>query len=127
MIVLNYAHPLTSEQRAQIAALVGAEAEIRNLPLHIDRAMPLADVARALADDVGLDGEQWQTLPIVVNPPGLAPLALALLAEMHGRRGDFVPVLNIRPVLGSLPMRYEVAEVVDLQSLRLNARKRWRR
>ena len=59
----------------------------------------------------GVDPEAWQTTPLVLNPPALAPLALALLAELHGRCGGFPALLNVRPVADSLPTRYEVAEL----------------
>lgn len=36
----------------------------------------------------------------------------------------FVPALNIRPVAGALPPRYELAEIVALQALRDAARER---
>jgi len=81
-------------------------------------------VARDLADAAGLAPDEWQTLPLVINPPGLAPLALALIAEIHGRCGYFPPILNLRPVPDSVPPRYEVAEVVNLQHVRDAARQR---
>lgn len=68
--------------------------------------------------------EEWQATPIVLNPPALAPVALALIAEIHGRSGGFPALLHVRPVEGSLPTRYEIAEVVNLQALRLDARGR---
>ncbi|MFN3763696.1 MAG: CRISPR-associated protein Csx15, partial [Anaerolineae bacterium] len=48
----------------------------------------------------------------------------ALLAELHGRCGYFPAMLRVRPVPGSTPPRYEVAEIVNLQMLREEARKR---
>lgn len=122
MILLNFAHPLTAEQVAQAAALLGEQPTVRDIAVQVDRSRPIATVAAELADAVGLSGVEWQTLPLVVNPPGLAPLALALGAELHGRCGHFVPVLNIRPVEGAVPPRYEVGEVVNLQEVRETAR-----
>ncbi len=52
------------------------------------------------------------------------PLALALIAELHGRCGYFPPILNIRPAPGALPPSYDVAEIVNLQALRDTARGR---
>jgi hypothetical protein len=124
MLLLNYAHPLTPEQREQAAALLGAAPEVRDIPTHVDRARPLAQVAAELADAAGLTAAAWQTTRLALNPPSLAPLALALLAELHGRCGYFIPILNIRPAAGALPPRYELAEVVALQALRDTARAR---
>lgn len=124
--MLNYGHPLTAAQVAELARLVGAVPTVRVIDVQVDRARPLEDVARDLADAAGLTGEEWQTVPLIVNPPGLAPLALALIAELHGRCGYFVPVLNVRPVDGALAPHFELAEVVNLQRLRESARVRRR-
>jgi hypothetical protein len=126
VLLLNYAHPLTDDQRARLAELLGAAPEVRDIASQVDRALPLAQAAAALADAAGLAPEAWQTTELALNPPALAPVAMALLAELHGRCGYFVPVLNIRPVAGALPPRYELAEVVALQGLRDAARaRRW--
>jgi hypothetical protein len=61
---------------------------------------------------------------VLLNPPALAPVATALIAEIHGRTGYFPPVLNVRPVAGVLPPRYEIGEIVSLQEIRDLARKR---
>jgi hypothetical protein len=123
MLLLNFAHPLTGDQLAQVSVLAGEQPTVRMIETQIDRRRPIAEVAVELADAVGLTPEEWQTLPLLINPPALAPLALTLMAELHGRCGYFLPVLNIRPAEGPLP-RYEVAEIVNLQALRDTARVR---
>lgn len=124
ILLLNYAHPLTAAQLAQVAAICGGEPTVREIAAQADRARPMAEVAHALADAAGLSPSEWQTTPLVLNPPALAPLALALIAELHGRCGGFPAVLNVRPAPGSVPTRYEVAEVLNLQTLREAARGR---
>ncbi len=124
VLVLNYSHPLTEAQLATVAGIVGEAPDVRDLAAQINRARPLAEVASELADAANLTSLQWQTTPIVLNPPALAPVALALIAEIHGRLGHFPAILHIRPVEGSVPTRYEVAEVVNLQALRDVARMR---
>lgn len=123
MILLNYAHPLTPDQLAMIAELAGAAPDVRDIPVQADRARAIAEVARELADAARVSAHEWQTLPLLVNPPGLAPLALALIAEVHGRCGHFPAVLVIRPLVGSISPSYEVAEIVNLQILRDTARR----
>lgn len=124
MLLLNYTHPLTAEQHDQLTALLGATPDVRDLPAHIDRSLPLATVAAHLADQAGLSPEAWQTHPLLLNPPALAPVATALVAELHGRCGYFLPIIHVRPVAGAMPPRYEIAEVVDMQTLRQTARTR---
>jgi hypothetical protein len=123
-ILLNFAHPLTDEQLAQVATLLGKEPRVHEIAAEVDRNRPLAEGARELVNAADLTPVEWQMLPLLINPPGLAPLALALIAEIHGRCGYFPPILNIRPVVGAVPPRYEVAEIVNLQALRDTARAR---
>ncbi len=123
MILLNFSHPLTDEQLAQVEALTGQKVtEVRGEMPQFDHEQPFAEQVRALVDRVGPSPEEWQTMPLLVNPPGYAPAAAALLAELHGRIGHFPTVLRLRPVEGSVPTRYEVAEVINLQTVRDNAR-----
>jgi hypothetical protein len=123
MILLNFSHPLTDEQQAQVAALTGqAVTEVRGEMPQLDHGMPFEEQVRTLVDRLGLSAEEWQTTPILVNPPGYAPATAVLLAELHGRTGHFPAVLRLRPVEGSLPTRYVVAEAVNLQAVRDRAR-----
>lgn len=131
MLILNFAHPLTDDQRAQIEALtdqtIGEEhspVRVVEIDSQIDPQQPLAPQIAAMADEAGLSPAEWQTLPIVVNPPALNVSAVTLLAELHGRCGYFPPCLRMRPVPGSVPPRYEVAEVLNLQAVRDQARQR---
>jgi hypothetical protein len=121
-IVLNLAHPLTDAHLAQMTAILGHTPEVRFYATQTDRSRPLVEVAHEIIEAVGLTAEEWQTLPLILNPPGLAPLALAVTAELHGRCGYFVPILHMRPVPDALPPRYEVAEIVNLQAARERAR-----
>lgn len=125
MILLNFSHPLTPDHLQRIEALTGQRME-RVVEVHsqIDPQQPLVSQVAALADQASLSPAEWQTLPILVNPPSLNFIAVALLAELHGRCGYFPAHLRTRPVTGSLPSQYEVAEVLDLQAVRDAARKK---
>ena len=85
---------------------------------------PLAPQVVEMVDACGLSPAEWQTLPLLVNPPALNFSAVALLAELHGRLGYFPAIVRTRPIEGSLPPRYEVAEIVNLQALRDAARQK---
>ncbi|ABY34678.1 MAG TPA: hypothetical protein DEF43_09415 [Chloroflexus aurantiacus] len=125
MIILNYAHPITAAQQEQIVALTGQHIDrLLDIPSQIDQQQPLLPQIVAMADAAGLSPQQWQSEAILVNLPALNFSAAALLAELHGRMGYFPPVLRIRPIAGSLPPRYEVAEILNLQVLRDEARTR---
>lgn len=124
MLILNYTHPLTPDQIEQITALLGTTPEIRTIPVQIDHSQPLDAQIAALIDAAGLTTEAWQTTPLIINPPGFAPAAAALCAELHGRSGHFPTLLRLRPIASSTPTRYEVAELLNLQAVRDQARER---
>jgi hypothetical protein len=125
MLILNFSHPLTKDQRAQLEALESqAIDEVRDIPAQFDNSQPLASQVSALVDKIGLTPEEWQTLPILVNPPGYSFAALTLLAELHGRMGYFPAIARIRPIPETTPPRYEVAEIINLQVVRDTARSR---
>lgn len=125
MLVLNFSHPLTSSQVAQIGALAGGTPiEISTIPVQIDQTRPLEEQVAALVDACGLSAEEWQTLPVLINPPGYAPAAFVLVAEIHGRSGQFPTLVRLRPVPGSVPTSYEVSELINLQDVRMAARTR---
>ena len=125
MVLLNFSHPLTPLHLQQIESLAGQPVErVIEVNAQIDPQQPLFPQVVAMADRAGLAAEEWQTLPILVNPPSLNYSAAALLAELHGRCGFFPAVLRLRPVQGSLPPAFEVAEIMNLQALREEARER---
>ena len=123
VILLNFSHPLTAAQLAQLETLIGQPVtDVRDIPTQLDLDVPFAEHATRLADAANLTPAQWQTEPLLVILPSLNFAAAALLAELHGRMGYFPPVVRLKPVTGALPPRYEVAEVINLQAVRDAAR-----
>ena len=125
MILLNFSHPLSEEQVQQVEEATDRPLEqIVERQVHCDAGQPLAPQVVALADSAGLTAAEWQTAEIMVLPPALNFIAGALLAELHGRMGYFPPLARTRPVAGSMPPRFEIAEIVNLQAIRDDARRR---
>ena len=123
MLLLNFGHPLTDAQLARIRELAGRDPErVIAVPTQFDHARPFAEQVRELLATVPLTPEQWQTTPLLVNPPSLAPITAALLAELHGRCGYFPAIVRLRPIAGVTPPQFEVAELINLQALRDTAR-----
>lgn len=123
MILLNFSHPLTADQKQQIEALAAQPitATVAVNP-QFDEQQPFAPQVQALLAQVHLTPEQWQGDPLLVVLPSLNFISALLLAELHGRMGYFPPVVRTRPVANSLPRRFEIAELLDLQSIREKAR-----
>ncbi|MHB8597024.1 MAG: CRISPR-associated protein Csx15 [Ktedonobacteraceae bacterium] len=124
MFILNFTHPLTTEQKTQIETLADTHIEeVRTIPVQINQAEPLVPQIVAIVDKVGLSSEEWQIQPLLINPPGFAPAAFVLLAELHGRIGHFPTLIRLRPKEGPVTA-YEVAELLNLQAIREQARYR---
>jgi len=123
MILLNFSHPLTDDQLARVRELTGQVVEnVIVFPAQFDHQQPFGPQLELLLADVPLSPQEWQTAPILVNPPSLNFITALVLAELHGRMGYFPPIVRLRPVEGALPPRYEVAEILNLQSVRDAAR-----
>jgi len=124
MLILNFTHPLTTEQCAQIEVLAHETiAEVRTIAVQIDQVEALEPQINRIIDEAGLSCEEWQTRPILINPPGYAPAAFVVLAEVHGRIGHFPTLVRLRPRHGAVTT-YEVAELLNLQTIRETSRER---
>jgi len=113
MLILNFTHQLTNEQRVQIETLAHISIEeVRVIPVQINQEEPLEPQISSIVDDTGLSSEEWQTLPLLIIPPGYALAAFVLLAELHGRIGHFPSLVRLRPKPGPITT-YEVAELLN--------------
>lgn len=124
MIIINFAHPLTDHQRDQIAHLTGKSISREiTIPARFDHAQNFTDQIKDLVDQVPLDTEDWQTQPILINPPAFNAITALLLAELHGRMGYFPTFMRLQPIAGATPPEFECAEIINLQNVRDQARK----
>jgi len=122
MLILNFTHPLTNEHKTQIESLSDIAIEgVQTIAVQIEQSEPLEAQIRAIVESVQLTSEEWQTRSLLVNPPGYAPAAFVLLAELHGRMGHFPTLIRLRPKPGPMTS-YEVAELLNLQTIRENSR-----
>jgi hypothetical protein len=125
MILLNFSHPFTPEQLAQLEGLVGQKiAQVIHLPVQFDHAAPYLPQVAQVMSKLTLSPQELQSAAIVVNLPSFNAIAALALAELHGRMGYFPPIVRMRPVEGAIPPRYEAAEVLNLQGVRDVARTR---
>lgn len=123
MLILNFAHPLTDDQTNQIERLTETKITriIHQQPQFVQTETLTAQTSK-LVDAVDLTTEEWQTEPLLINPPGLAPAAACLTAEIHGRCGYFPPMILIQRNDETTLPRFDVTEILNLQQLRENAR-----
>jgi hypothetical protein len=125
MLVVNFGHVLTAAHLAAVEGLTGSGvSRVVEVRTQFDESRPFAEQARALVDSAGLTPGEWQTERLLVNLPSYNYAAALVLAELHGRAGYFPAVLRLRPVQGSTPPQFELAEVLNLQAAREEARRR---
>ena len=125
MIVLNFSHPFTDEQLMQIEQISGNVIEnVITLPVQFENAEAFLPQLETLFLQLALSPEKLQTMQILVNLPSLNFISSMVLAELHGRMGYFPPIIRLRSVKNSLPPKYEVAEIINLQNIRDEARKK---
>ncbi len=125
MLLLNFSHSLTPDQLARVEALTAAHVErVIAVPAQFDHGRPFVPQVQELLAKVPLTAAEWQTVPLLIVPPALNFITAVLLAELHGRMGYFPAIVRLRPVEGSLPPRFEVAEIINLQAVREGARGR---
>jgi hypothetical protein len=124
MLILNFTHPLTEQERTQIEVLASTSIkDVYDISVQINEQEPLESQITAIVDAAGLSSEDWQTQLLLINPPGYAPAAFVLLAELHGRIGHFPTLIRRRPKPGPITT-YEITELINLQSIREAARRR---
>lgn len=123
MILFNFSHPLLPAQLNRIAELSGGSVErVIEVDSQVDPQTPLAPQVSAMANRCGLSPVEWQTLPMLIVLPSLNFSAALLLAEIHGRAGHFPTIVRIKPVVNEIATVYEVAELINLQTVRDDAR-----
>jgi hypothetical protein len=125
-LILNFARPLTHAQLLQLQGLLGALPEVVDLPgipVQFGDDTSLAGQVVDVLDNAGVTLEEWAALHFIINPPGLAPAASAVLAEIHGRSGHFPHVIRMAPTPEDRNV-YKVVEIVKLQNIRDAARLR---
>jgi len=121
-VIVNFAHPITAEQQRQIqdnATLYISD--VIDVPVHFKDDEQFASQVRQVVDSAGLTEEEWQTLPTIVNIPGFAYIAAALVAEVHGRAGHFPTILRLKRSPQDTT-KFVFAELINLQEIRNTAR-----
>ena len=119
MRIVNFSHPLTAQQLAQIEAQLGEKVDgVRHIRVQFDVSQPFVPQVIALVDSLGITAEQWQSEAWLIVPPSLNFITAILLAELHGRSGRFPTIVRLRPIANALVSAFEVAEIINLDDVR---------
>ena len=72
MILLNFSHPISETQRADIERIAGQPIDrLIDIPVQFDNEAPFLDQILDLSGRLPLDSVSLQTLPILINLPSL--------------------------------------------------------
>jgi hypothetical protein len=125
MIILNFAHPLSPKQVEQVAALTGNQPEhINDVKIQFDVNQPFVAQVVAMLDMLAIPPTDWQNGGWLIVLPSLNYIAGVLLAELHGRMGHFPAILRLKATPNAVVTEYEVAEIINLEMVRQDARTR---
>lgn len=120
-VLINFGRQIESGQQASIENLVGMPVEETiDLPHQLDDTLPHEQQLLKLLTLTGLTQDEWMSLPIVVNVHPFAPDAAALMACIHGLRGNFPSI--VRMARNPETEKFEAVEILRLQALRNEAR-----
>jgi hypothetical protein len=125
MHILNFSHPLTDMQVAQIEALAQLKvASMREVRVQFEVSKDFVSQVVEMVDSLDIPPDQWQKEVWLIVLPSLNFIAAILLAELHGRMGRFPTMVRLRPVADMVVSTFEVAEIINLDSVRNAARAR---
>jgi hypothetical protein len=122
MDVINFSHPLTTEQLGQLEQLAGVKIrEVIEVSSQFENTGEFAAQSRKLVDQIPWSSRDWQTRSFVVRLPSLDVISALVVAEIHGRAGYFPTIVRLRPAAGAVRV-FEIAELIPLQTIRDAAR-----
>jgi hypothetical protein len=124
MIILNFSHPLTEKHLEAIAQITNQEIEqVVTVTVQFDVQLPFKEQLETLVQAIPLTPEELQTLPVLVNLPSLNHIAALVLAYLHGLMGFFPAIVRLAPISDTVPVQFDVVEVIDLSNIRDLGRK----
>lgn len=125
MHILNFSHPLTQSQVAGIESLIQLKVEnTMEVRVQFDTSKAFVPQVIEMLEGLNISPNQWQTESWLVMLPSLNFITAILLAELHGRMGRFPTIVRLRPAADLLVSTFEVAEIINLDSVRNAARTR---
>ena len=126
MTLLNFTHPFTETQISQLEQTLDCFIEHvwPDCKIELDISASFEEQIRHLVDNLGYEAYEWQDVSRwLVSLPGLSEASAVLLAEMHGRMGQFPTIVRRRPSDKKGVSDYAVEEIINLSEVRGRARR----
>lgn len=125
MNLLNFSHPLTDIQQRQITERIGRELSlVQTVPVQLAVEQDFAPQVSELVDRLEIESARWQNETWLIVLPSLNFGAAVLLSDLRARMGHFPTIIRLKPVQQNFTTQYEVAEIIDLEQVRQEARKK---
>ena len=125
MIILNFSHPLTDNQKEQIRKKLSVsikewhESKILRINCYINIDRPLSEQINNILDNI--PENVWHK-HILFIPPPIAHSAILITISIRERCGYYPQSIRIKRERKSLPPRYVIAEVINLNDFREQSR-----
>lgn len=115
--LINFSHPLSRRQRMEAEEELGMSIREISISCSLDMEMPLAPQTNAIVSSVPLTDDQWQSLDVIVQLPGLGIGSALILVALLAKLGSYPLVLRQRKAGQGKRGVYEFGELIDLQGV----------
>ena len=124
MYILNFSHPFTQSQIEQIEQLLFPEKldNVINFKVAFDSNRTFYDQFTQFWEQQAFLMGDFANTPLVINLPAHNVIAALLLTHLHGLIGYFPAVIRLKAKEDVTPTTFEIAEIINLQSVREKAR-----
>jgi hypothetical protein len=123
MILINFSSPLRQDQLKQAESLLREPVDrVINFSIQLDGDQLILPQFKSAMKKFPLSAEEVRNEPVAVILPPVNYLAALILVELHAWMDYFPIILRVRIQPYSLPPRYEVAELFNLQEVEDAAR-----
>lgn len=124
--ILNFSHPLTDEQIAQINEIVGGNGHVYKVKFHLNMEAPMGEqTAKYVSEMAASVGVMLYHRPNVVILPSIGAAGALVIQILAGMLGGAPPVARlIARSTNPYITEYVVAEVIEMEGWKRNGRKR---
>ena len=122
MIVVNFSHPLTDDQRATIEEKANTTIDrVIDVSTYVDFDTSVVGQVSELISSIELSITDWQSKPIFIVPPAFTSAAVVLIAHLQGLMGHFPGIVRVQRRPETVVSTFDVVEVISLDVVRDSA------